>query len=83
MDPNQISKVGKIVLSSSEKLVRSIFNKISDKVENIKELSEVEHALLKFGIEAFDYFEKNDEIPQELEGDFIDLKRRIDNMEKK
>ncbi len=83
MDQNQLSKMGKIVLQSSEKAVKSIFNKVSEKVENIKELSEVEQALLKFGIEAFDYFEQRDEIPQELENDFIELKRRIDNMENK
>ena len=83
MDQNNITKLGKLIINSGESVVRNTFKKISNKVESLRELSETEQELMKFGIEAYEYFEKKDQVPSELEELFYELKRRIDKLENK
>lgn len=83
MDQSNVTKIGKLIISSGESFFRETFNKISNKVESFKNLSETEQELITFGIEVFEYFEKTDKIPNELEEHFLSLKRRIDKLEKK
>ena len=83
MDQSNVTKIGKLIISSGETFFRETFNKISNKVESFKNLSETEQELMKFGIEVFEHFEETDKIPNELEEQFLSLKRRIDKLEKK
>ena len=83
MDQSNVTKIGKLIISSGEHFFRETFNKISNKVESFKDLSETERELLKFGIDVFEHFEETDKIPKELEEQFLSLKRRIDKLEKK
>lgn len=81
MSKKNISNIGKIVLGTSEEFVRNTFNKISSKIESIRDLSETEQVALKFALEAFEYFESKGDVPEELEESFTELKQKLDKLE--
>lgn len=81
MDASKLTKLGKLAVKSGEDAVRLLFSRVSEKIDSYKDLTETEHAFLTFGLDVYEFYEKNGEIPKELEEQFLDLKRRIDNME--
>jgi hypothetical protein len=72
----------KFIIELFGRIFRSIFTKIGNTIDKYNDLSETEKELMNFGLDAFEYFDSIQDIPDELEPTFHKLKRKISKLSK-
>ena len=80
MDKKLINITGELMDFLSSK-IHSGVHKVEKKVDNYKQLRDLEIQFLQFGIKTYEHFLESDKIPSELASVFSDLKTKINLFE--